>query len=81
MLRPEDERHLDVWAVVVALLLPIPEIGGSNPVIGNIIYYQVYKNCIEKMTIKKKRPGMAQFLRCRYDIGTGMFLDRYLTRM
>ena len=81
MLRPEDERHLDVWAVVVAQLLPIPEIGGSNPVIGNIIYYQVYKNCIEKMTIKKKRPGMAQFLRCRYDIGTGMFLDRYLTRM
>ena len=39
------------------------------------------QKCIETMTIKKKRPGMAQFLRCRYGIGTGMFLNRYLTRM
>jgi len=55
-------------AVVVAQLveqsLPIPEVRGSNPVIGNnlnilnICYCQL---CIEKTKIKKKRPGMAQF--------------------
>ena len=55
-----------IRAVVVAQLeersLPIPEIRGSNPVIGYNIYYHLYlKNCIEKTKIKKKRPGTAQF--------------------
>ena len=46
-------------AVVVAQLversLPKPGIRGSNPVIGNIFYYQLYlKSDIEKTKIKKK---------------------------
>ena len=50
------------WAVVVAQLverqLPEPEINGSNPVIGNIIYYKLYlKNCVEEKKIKKKEAG------------------------
>ena len=36
--------------------LPTPEIGSSNPDMGEILF----TNCtIEKMKIKKKRPGMA----------------------
>ena len=37
------------WAVVVAQLVPIPEVCGSNP----------FFNCIEETKIKKQRPGMA----------------------
>ena len=50
------------WTVVVAQLvewlLPIPEVRSLNPVIGKnlFVYCQL---CIEKMKIKKKRPGMA----------------------
>ena len=36
---------------MVELLLLIPEVRCSNPVIG--------KNCVEKTKIKKKRPGLA----------------------
>ena len=48
------------WAVFVAQMversLPTPEIRSSNPVISIILS----SNClIEKMKIKKKRPGMA----------------------
>ena len=43
--------------------LPIPEVCGSKPVIGKILYiYWTFVYCqlwIEKMKIKKKRPGMS----------------------
>ena len=53
-----------MWAVVVTHLversLPIPEVCGSNPVIGKIYNMNVFTvNRIETMIIKKKRPGMA----------------------
>ena len=53
-----------VVAQLVERLLPIPEVRGSNPVIGKdlnltFVYCQL---CIEKTKIKKKRPGMAHFL-------------------
>ena len=48
------------WSVVVAQLveqlLPIPEVHGSNPVIGKTLYCTFTVNCIEKTKIKKKRP-------------------------
>ena len=46
-----------VVSQLVEQLFPIPEIRSSNPVIGNIIFYQL--NWKAEMT---KRPGMAQFL-------------------
>ena len=46
-------------AQLVELLLPIPEVRGSNPVIGKIYIEHFTANCIEKTKIKKKRPGMA----------------------
>ena len=47
-----------VVALLVERLLPTSEICGSNPVIGNIIYYRLYCiNCVEKTKIKKKRPN------------------------
>ena len=54
-------------AVVVAQLavrsILTPEIS-SNLVIGNFIYHQMYKICcVEKIKIKKKRPGLVQFLK------------------
>ena len=57
---------LDIPTVVVAELversLPILEVRSSNPIfIKNI--YQPLVNCIEKMKIKKKRSGMAHFLK------------------
>ena len=49
-----------VSAQLVERLLPTSEIRGSNPVIDKILSV----NCtIEKTKIKKKRPGMAHFLR------------------
>jgi len=55
------------WAVVVAQLverlLPIPEVCGSDPVIGkNYIEHLFTVNCTGKTKINKKRPGMARFL-------------------
>ena len=51
-------------AVLVAQLversLLIPEVHGSNPVIGKIYIEHLFTvNSIEKTKIKKKRPGMA----------------------
>ena len=44
--------------------LLIPEICGSNPVIGKFyITYNITVNCIDKTKIKKKRPRMAHFLK------------------
>ena len=48
-----------VVAQLVERLLPIPEVHGSNPVIGKNLYLTITVNCIEKSKIKKKRPGMA----------------------
>ena len=41
------------------LWLSIPEVSGSNPVIGKKIYWTLTVNCIEKTKIKKKGSGMA----------------------
>ena len=45
--------------------LPIPEVRGSNPVIGKIYLYIEHLftvNCVlKRRKIKKKRPGMAHF--------------------
>ena len=46
---------------LVERLLPIPEVCGSNPVIGKNIYRTFTVNCTEKTKIKKKRPRMAPF--------------------
>ena len=50
-----------VVAQLVERSLPIPEVRGSNPVIGKNLYRTFTVNCIEKTKIKKKRPGMAHF--------------------
>ena len=57
-----------LWAVVVAQLversLAIPEDQGWNPVIGKIYIEHLFTvNCIEKTKLKKKRSGMAHFLK------------------
>ena len=44
---------------MVEQLLHIPEVRGSNPVIGENLYSTFTVNCFEKTKIKKKRPGMA----------------------
>ena len=44
---------------LVEWLLPIPEVCGSNPDIGNILYWIFTVNCIEKTKIKEKWPRMA----------------------
>ena len=49
-------------AQLVERSLPIPEVHGSNPVIGINLYRTFTVNCIEKTKIKKKRPGIAHFL-------------------
>ena len=42
-------------------LLPIPEVRSLNPVVDkNYIDHLFTVNCIEKVTIKKKRPGRAR---------------------
>ena len=55
-------------AQLVERSLPIPEVRSLTPVIGKIyiVHLFVYLfiiNCIEKMKINKKRPGMAHFLK------------------
>ena len=52
-----------VVAQLVERLLPIPEVCGSNPVIGKNLHSTFTVNCIEKTKIKKKRPGMAHFFK------------------
>ena len=73
------------WAVVVAQLveqsLAIPEVHGSSPVIGKIYSEHLFTvNCIEKMNIQKKRPGMAHFYKIQklyYILRTTHFLIWY----
>ena len=62
---PEGIKIKYIGAVVVAQLversLPIPEVRGSNPVIGKKLYWIFTVICIEKTKIKKKRPEMPIF--------------------
>ena len=55
-------------AQLVERLLPIPEVRGSNPVIGKNLYRTFTVNCIEKTKINKKRPGMAHFKKKKFNI-------------
>ena len=56
-------RAVIVVQLVKPLLL-ILEVHGSNPVIGKIYVEHLFTvNCIEKTKIKKKRPGIAHFLK------------------
>ena len=49
---------------MVEPLLPIPEVWGSNPVIGKIYIEHLFPcNCIEKTKIQKKRPVMAHLIK------------------
>ena len=62
-----------IWAVVVAQLversLPTPEVRGSNPVIGKLLYIIfVYCQCKEKTKIMKKRPEMAHLKKFKLNI-------------
>ena len=51
-----------VVAQLVERLLPIPEVRGSNPVIGKIyIHHLLTVNCIEKKKTKKKEAGNGPF--------------------
>ena len=56
---------VDGVAQLVERSLPTPEVRGSNPVIGKLLsdIYLFTDNYIEKTKIKKKRPGMAHFLK------------------
>ena len=64
-----DGNH--VWAVVVAQLveqsLPIPEVRGSNPVIGKKLFtyltFVCCQLCIEKTKIREKEAGNGPFLK------------------
>ena len=51
-----------VVAQLVERSLPIPEVRGSNPVIGKIYIEHLFTvNSFEKTKIKKKSPGIAHF--------------------
>ena len=54
------------WAVVVAWLversLPTPEVRGSNPVIGEILFIYSLSTVLKGRKQRKKMPGMAQWL-------------------
>ena len=53
---------MDVAHLVERSLL-IPEVHGSNPVIGKINIENLFTiSCIEKTKINKRRSGMAHFL-------------------
>ena len=56
-----------VVAQLVEHSLPIPEVRGSNPVIGKYLFISniciLSTVCVEKTKIKKKRPGMAHFFK------------------
>ena len=50
-------------AQLVEWSLPIPEVRGSNPVIGNNLYWTFTVNCFEKTKIKKKEAGNGPFFK------------------
>ena len=71
--RPKINNKRGRWGVIVAQLVersrPISEVCGLNPVIGKYLFWTLFTvNCIEKTKIKKKRPGLAHFLKnsCRF---------------
>ena len=55
-----------LWAVVVAqlveLLLPTPEVRGSNPVVGKIYIEQCVLSTVLKKRNKEKEAGNGPFL-------------------
>ena len=57
-----------VAAQLVERLLPIPEVHGSNPVIGKTLYLTFTVNCIGKKKIKNKEARNGAFLNNRLDI-------------
>ena len=62
-----------VVAQLVERFLPIPEVRGSNPVIGKKYIEHFTVNCIENTKIKKKRPGRAQFLKNKTKLSLKQF--------
>ena len=48
--------------------LPIPEVNGSNPVIGKLLNMEhlFTANCIKKTKINIKRPGMAHVIKNKH---------------
>ena len=56
-----------VVAQLVERSLLIPEVHGSNPVIGKIYIKHFTVNCIEKTKIKKKQAGNGPFLKKNYE--------------
>ena len=64
----EHYERAVVVAQLVEWLLSIPEVWGSNPVIGNILFWTFTVKCIEKTKIKKKRHGNGPFLKKQYEI-------------
>ena len=52
-----------VVAQLVERLLPIPEVRGSNPVIGKFNEHSLTVNCIEKTKIKIKEAGNGPFFK------------------
>ena len=50
-----------VVAQLVEQSIPIPEIRGSNPVIGKKTLLNIYCQLYWKDEVKKKRPGMTHF--------------------
>ena len=68
-------KLIKLWAVVVAQSvewsLPIPEVRGSNPVIGKHLNRTFTVNCIEKTKIKEKEAGNGPFLKDMSSLGIG----------
>ena len=76
------------WVVEWSLLTP--EIRGSNRVIGNFIYFQLYLNCNEKTKINKKEAGIgpnkkkqcAHFMKSQIALSrTSFFKDGFSSTM
>ena len=64
----KTELYIYTYLVVAQLVersIPMPEVRGSNPVIGKLLNRTFNclpsVNCITQMKIKIKRPGMAIF--------------------
>ena len=65
-------------ALLVERSIPIPEVRGSNPVIGKNLFWTFTVRCIEKTKIKKKRSGLAHLkkIRTAYPLGEGMMVHQ-----
>ena len=72
-----DSKGIDLTQLV-EWLLPIPEVYGSNPVIGKNLYWTFTVNCIEKTKIKKKRPRMGLLKKYRFERVMSGFEHNYV---